>query len=655
MFILIYFGRSNDDTRVCSSASEQHCETCSPPAPEFTNRSSIDMKLERRFNDKMRNDSVPLLKDYTTYCAHLPRRKLDGGPVLRLYEHEYLVRSGDLKRMSNAIDKPLEKARSVVHYISAPPASGKTASVLPSFLETAKATHYLYLPFHNNNGNWFKAAPYNIEATDEETGEQQGAAFMTQCVKNLLEGKGYGKVPVIDDAPSIDSMENDLTFYLQQKLGDGYRIWFHIDEHRKMINRDYPNDIQRQKVSAAFSRGAMTILAGLNNSRVIVTYVELPTEVPTEESSTCCRHPIALAPLDVDQAMAHVPELRKFNPACIDETDEKRLWVTLRFRLAMKIDDLYIPNVLHLRGRTDKVKQFLSAFEKLVDERNTSSPKGREDLLMELIELCKTEINKRSSSEFAAKLFVGISDIQANESIFQKRLTSGLIVCDPNNLITCGLSKLLEMEDPNIPVYEQGRDLFAEALQGASDLLSATPLEHAYFWSLACRSAVKGSLSFGAPLNFNIKCDRIEPKRLFKGDGTKLDQGLVKELEKNVMYYADERRSYEKDGEGKRNHPIADIFFVSNNDQLVLIDITGSGVYNVVNSKISEKTKWIHHNKYYKNIKKFLSQDNKPIKQILEPKRCIAIDGKADSTENVNLVSGTKARSLLGGLGQNFH
>ncbi len=652
MFIWIYFNRSNYGSEIGSS--DKHCETCS--SLELMKRSSIDVKLEHRFKEKMRNDNVPLLKDYMTYCAHLPRRKLMVGGVLSLYESEYYVRPDDLKGMSNAIERFIGASRPMVRYISAPSGSGKTASILPAFLESPSATHYLYLPFDNNEYKDFRAKPYMIGTTDITKAEQQGAAFVAQCVKNLLEGKGYDAIPVIDDVPSIESIVNDLKPYLQQKLGNGYRIWFHIDEHRKIIQRDYPNDIPRQRAAAAFSKGAMTVLVGLNGCEVIATYIDPPTELPPMGSSACCRYPIPLASIDIDQVMARVPELMSFNRTCINGAVEKRLWATLRLRLAMKIRELGVPYVLHRRGINEDVERFLFELDTIAHGCDKLSPKDKEEVLIKLNALCEPKQRKMISCKGAAKILVGVyEDRYGSEWIFQKPLKSGLIVCDPYNLITCSLPQLLEVHDPHIEVYYQGRGLFVKALWGAPALLSATPLEYAYVWSLSCKSAVQGSLSLGVGLNFQIKCKRIEPKRLFKDANTILYKELVKELEKNVIYYAKELRDHEKDSEVIHSDPIADISFVSNNDQLVFIDITGESDVDSIKSKISAKTKWIQN--YRQNINQFCSQDGRSIKEL----RCIILapnfDGEANrmTAKDVNLVFSTTAIQLLCGLSQIFH
>lgn len=126
-------------------------------------KGSIKLKLQKKFTDKMQNPRVALLHDFDTYASHLPVRKFEGTnsdeELFRLYDVDYLVRPADLQQMTYAIEATTI-ARSTVRYLSAPSVSGKTASVLPAFLESKTATHYLYIPFSNNGDFHFQAKAY---------------------------------------------------------------------------------------------------------------------------------------------------------------------------------------------------------------------------------------------------------------------------------------------------------------------------------------------------------------------------------------------------------------------------------------------------------------------------------------------------------------
>ncbi len=127
----------------------------------------------------------------------------------------------------------------------------------------------------------------------------------------------------------------------------------------------------------------------------------------------------------------------------------------------------------------------------------------------------------------------------------------------------------------------------------------------------------------------------------------------------NVIYYADEPREHEKD-DGALNHnretkhtlPIADLFFITKDNKLVLIDLTGGGKL-VVSKKYRDKVDWMksHGNKG----KKMALRDGTLIEEvhcvILAP-NIDKIDETFDMQSSVKLIYGEEAISLLGGLEQ---
>ncbi len=608
----------------------------------------------------MADSNVPLLKDFDTYARHLPVRRFDSEGsgkeatlCLPLYTVDYLVRPEDLQKMSKSIDQSMPTSRTAVRYLSAPSASGKSSSVLPAFLESKIATHYLYIPFANNGGQIFKAKPYQICTTLPEIAEQQGASFMVQCVKNLLEGQWGTTIPIVEAASlnnsSVQSCTNDLKAFLNEKLGADAYIWFHLDEHGKIIDREYP-DIERSNAAAAFSKGAMEVLASLSYSRVVATYTRPPTELPAASSYGVCRFPVALPPFDIDQALHRIPELNLGDTILTSAVDQ-RLWCTLRFRLAMKIKELGMMRAIHRRGINEIADNFLVNFQRIVEENHTCLS----DKLVALNNLCKINLgSKVESNNYAARLLVGANDKgKGDQWIFQERIDRDIIVIEPNGLVTISLDGLLELEDPKYDPYNIGRDLFLKALISEDrDLLSSTPLEYAYFWALATESAVKGSIRFRPGLTFKINCTNLVCDRLLKGTDTKMDKNFLKHMEKNVFYYADETRDHNHVNveDGKRN-PMADLFFVSERNELVLIDVTG-GTHHAVLEKLAQKAEWLKFNGLKQNKAKLSLKGGHCITDI----RCIILAPnlyeKLKAEDGVDLVYGNDAISLLGGLGQ---
>jgi hypothetical protein len=74
-------------------------------------------------------------------------------------------------------------------------------------------------------------------------------------------------VPTVDDRFSTSMQE-----YIDEKFGKELRIWFHVDEHRRMCNRNIPS-------GANFSFGALETLPRIDNVKAIVTDTNIPTEI----------------------------------------------------------------------------------------------------------------------------------------------------------------------------------------------------------------------------------------------------------------------------------------------------------------------------------------------------------------------------------------
>lgn len=107
----------------------------------------------------------------------------------------------------------------------------------------------------------------------------------------------------------------------------------HIDEHGKMCPQNEGEPGQRWK-GADFSKGAMTALLKVPVVRVIATYTAKPP-LPPVGSSAVCRHPVSLPIIDIDAVMQAIEELKFPHSQKDFDKGQKRLWATLRFRLAM--------------------------------------------------------------------------------------------------------------------------------------------------------------------------------------------------------------------------------------------------------------------------------------------------------------------------------
>jgi hypothetical protein len=192
---------------------------------------------------------------------------------------------------------------------------------------------------------------------------------------------------------------------------------------------------------------------------------------------------------------------------------------------------------------------------------------------------------------------------------------------------------------PKAKCYYQGRSLFVEALKTTeeADLLANTPLERAYLWSLSCQSAVTGIIEFFASEKlYNFRCESIASKRLFPiMDDQDYDCSCLKN---NVLYYAEEKIN------GKPSHPLADLFFRSDDGEIVLIDIGGGNNQNIA-EKVKTHIDWIAREQpMSKNAQiKFQSV-------VIAPNA--VGKSKYNKTNGVMVVYGNDAVDLLGGLSQ---
>jgi len=138
------------------------------------------------------------------------------------------------------------------------------------------------------------------------------------------------------------------------------------------------------------------------------------------------------------------------------------------------------------------------------------------------------------------------------------------------------VSKVAPPSNDGARAYSTARTMFFNALmaQEVEDLLPGRPLERAYLWALATMSAHFGEISlesFAQVLSLNFKCRKVDSGRIFPDDTVDLSSMSVGWMQPETIYYAHE-------GElGLSSHPLGDIFFLTTDNELVLIDITASG------------------------------------------------------------------------------
>ena len=542
--------------------------------------------------------------------------------------------------------------------------------ILPAFLKSTENekdgfTHYLYLAFSNNDNNFFQVSKSSKITNDAES---QGASFIFECLKILLElpGKqGPHLVPVdkhaklteflkrlwatlllrlgikltenglinlhkrvnietmtlLKNFQSMAHIENThakLTEFLKKIAGPSkrLRILLHLDEHRKMFDRNEDNVDEAYK-GAMFSKGALQALASVPEVTVIATYTKRPP-LPAHASSTVCRYPVTFPCLNVEAAMQEVEELHFPHSQCRFDREQKRLWATLLLRLGIKLTENGLIN-LHKRVNIETMT-LLKNFQSMAHIENTT------EALKKCIELCAIKLPEPFSNLNAAKMLVGVKESDM-ESI--ERQVSDIVLIDDR--VSCSLNCLLTMSDPMYYAYNAGRIRLFQVLM-RDDYLSQTPLEAAYSWSICCTSAVVGQLEF-LNKSFKIKCENLLPGRLFPQDDSSTYN--TKLLKPGIIYIVEERN-------GHPTHPLADIFFCTELGELVLVDVTGGN-----DKKVKQKKDRLH--------RWITREQNKVTDYVLHGVVLAPLATGASMTHGcIQVLCGEDAQKKLGGLRQVF-
>lgn len=517
-------------------------------------------RLKKHFVEKMMNPDVPLLASWEEYVKMLPLRESDGF-TYRIADFPFWAKEEQITQMAILLESGgVDETRSSLPYLSASTHSGKTASILVGFLNSIESdrsktfTHYFYMAFHNNQGKRFVYLDHPAQKVAEPLSEQQGAHFAFQCVEFLLthgpleeqQSFEYAKDP--KSLRSVEQSSGRISALLNEKLPEGAVVLFHLDEHRRMNRCPH------------FRRGAMMAFARCTGARCVATYTDIPLEVSSDGSSQVCRFPVPKPVLDLTQVMDNMPALN-MQTLSTCRLEKSRKWATLAFRLGMKISPAMIQYHLQVR---EKPKEFLAIFNEFRERGDVDS----------CLKLCHVDFkgDGHTSQKGALRLMLGLEDSELSNLDF--RLPALTV---SNGLVTGTLNALLQIFDPEYPIYTDGRRRFINTLRQSKsndDILTATPLEAAFSWSLSCTAAMTQRLSFdGDRFSFPFSPTTLRVGRLFPGsDNTKVEQDLTRKIKLNTLYYVDER------GKDKLSHPLCDMFFrTEETDQLVLIDVTGGG------------------------------------------------------------------------------
>jgi hypothetical protein len=558
---------------------------------------NLEDRLRVQFGNTMASSKAAVFRDFDTYALSLPRRVVGAtGTVLALYKLPFWADKKAVTTMALDFEsnrRRLEGNRKFVRYATAPTASGKTASILPAFLDSSEGnrlidgvnvsfSYYIYLAFDNNGDRNFTA-----RGLIQGDYYQQGAFFMLKCLRMFFKND-VGEVNIKDQSklPSLHMIKEEMEQELKSNASNG-RCLIHIDEHRSMVHHASEGE------AAQFRMGAIEALAEIPNVIIVATYTKLLTEIDPAGSSKVCRYPVAVPLLDIDAMAQSVTEFDMLLPARSLTGLEAGIVSSVRFRLAQKISDIGLLS-LHRVVEVTRMDNLRSDFQAIVESEQDLRP--RLQRLQTLLVFDLSSLKAPRSNNSAALLLCGLPEANWTDSSVDRQVPD--IVLTSNGLVTTRLRTLLEMVDPSHPVYFTGATRFAQIIGSSTELLWATPLETAYAWVISTSASVNGIVCFGREMPFEISCLKLVGGRLFLNSMREDFTEQFDKLEINTMYFAQEG----PDTGYKQDHPLCDLFFLTAKQQLVVIDVTyfndedfknGNPDNSIVNKKRNRMITWI--------------------------------------------------------------
>ena len=351
--------------------------------------------------------------------------------------------------------------RTSVDYITAASHSGKSASVLVGFLRSRELdsggdaqlnfTHYLYMPFANNGGNYHgRVSEAKLQRACGQDGELRtglGAAYMRDCFRAQTFDSDYvdewhlpNATPTFRTSQKL--LEKDVSTSMQRSPKGVLLV--HVDEHRSM--RPDPD----------FRRGAMRVLVELPGVQVLATYTDIPP-LPKQKSSETCRRPIA-------RLLPHAGTIMKESLSMDDiDMDNEAILLrvaTLRVTLGLALQKLLLAG-LHSPS---------SELDRLLDKLNNTLVNAGDDVKARL-EKCIAHCNQAWMDEVAGQqisLVDLLCGIKESDSRVQEKRFPQVVALD--DILTAPLEVLLRDRDDDLlslanMLHRSCQGVFKQALE----------------------------------------------------------------------------------------------------------------------------------------------------------------------------------------------
>eukprot|EP00049_Salpingoeca_infusionum_P016815 m.349280 g.349280 ORF g.349280 m.349280 type:complete len:1174 (-) comp16150_c0_seq6:261-3782(-) len=574
----------------------------------------------------------------TKYCAYKPL----------WYFYPYWGAISSLKATSKQLHDN-RHSRKLIHYISSPTATGKTSCVLPSFLSTNLSVLYFYIAFDNNKLCNFKIGSLPPNVVDESSAMAYGAQWMHEVLSRYL---GDGEPATISPTPTCEySLTYSLMNAKMRYFFGNTKILLHIDEHARLTEH---------KLRPHLSRGAMELAGHVEQFSVVATHTRVLSSVSPQRSSSVCRYPVALPSLDPELMLDYLDpddelQLREIRQYPNLRTQQRRQLAVFDLRFAMAVQGMYTDVHRTIRTRTGKERN--NPWRKLDDLKARSNKIELTDIkqlrayLNACIECCVVDLSSTARVDpHARAMLLGVVD---DDSFFGKNMES--IVTLPSGKLGYHFSEMFARGMPDDIVYAAGLKRMKHVILNSSNgWLESTPLEEAYTWVLSVDATTNGCLCFANTKEFECQIGRVEAGRIFPGT----DRAVFRfgHIDPQVFYFAHEQGRVQQaiDDMSLDSHPAADMFFLTTEGTLVLIDVTGGDEHTLTGSETTSKVPKLQ--KVVADMNSKLHDDT------VNPGRMVkAVDGVilapcapggSDCIDRVTVVRGDQAIEMLGSMGQ---
>ena len=300
-------------------------------------------------------------------------------------------------------------------------------------------THYLYMRFANNSGNYHKRVGEDMvqSACGKSTKlrEALAAACMRDCFRAQAVSGAYAKYlqppdHILEAEDAQDLLQQDV-FSFMQRSPKGVLL-VQVDEHRSMCP------------DPDFRRGAMIL--ELPGVQVVATYTDIPP-LPKQKSSETCRRPIACLLPDVGTIMKErlpMDDIGMGNEAIL------LLVAALRVTLGLALQKLLLAGLHFPSSQIDRLLRKLN---------NMLGNAG--DNVQARLEKCIAHCNRIWMEEWPGQV-TSLVDLlcgmkESDDSVQEKRFPHVVALDD---ILTAPLEVILRDEDDDLLSPAQHATLF---------------------------------------------------------------------------------------------------------------------------------------------------------------------------------------------------